>query len=184
MKDSSPQFEEQKLFNEQKWNRGVHSNKSEKRKKVRKNQALKNNKKVPKVKYGPQSGESSLLSERLNNFMSLIPKDNDIVYSSLLSEVETLIALVVSLQECKSVKQASSILFLYFKTKCSYSVFQLVIQYFNDEFNWNILTSQALDDEPQPDWLKMLSSASYNWKSITDNTAFKKFLSLLVCVPH
>jgi hypothetical protein len=111
--------------------------------------------------------------------MSLIPKDNDIVYSSLLSEVETLIALVVSLQECKSVKQASSILFLYFKTKCSYSVFQLVIQYFNDEFNWNILTSQALDDEPQPDWLKMLSSASYNWKSITDNTAFKKVSKLI-----
>lgn len=127
--------------------------------------------------FSPQLGleHINLITECFNtltNFSDVKVPDH------VLKEVEGLIALFLSLKECQSFTQFSSIIFLYVRAHCDTSLSSKIIAYLTEVL-------QDLDFVPhtpevhQPQWLILMRDVQQNWSLVKGNKAFKQLSKLL-----
>lgn len=110
------------------------------------------------------------------NWIDLLPVIPGLDTSRIVSELENITALYITLSEAQSTRQAAGILFLYLKTHCSGSVLTSAFEFLRMECDFDVLDNQ---DSEGPEWLSLLRSCRTNWTAITNNKAFKKISLLL-----
>jgi hypothetical protein len=126
--------------------------------------------------FGPQLGleHITLISECLTNLSEFSHVN---IPDHLLKEVEGLTALFLSLKDCVSVTQFTSIVFLYVRSHCESSVSSKIISYLSEVFASDEFVQQS--SSGQPEWLSVMRNVQQNWSLVKGNKAFRQLSKLL-----
>lgn len=99
----------------------------------------------------------------------------------IISEVEGIVALMVSITKTKDMTGVLASLFLYLKSRYKKSLSSILIGYIMDLFKEGI--QDGPEDEVEPSWLKFIKNLRSDWKSCVGDGLFgifSKILGLLV----
>jgi hypothetical protein len=148
------------------FNRKLLSKKIEKKKDARREQNSSRIPKKPKV-YKNQMG-FEFLSQKLG---FPIPED-------LLNSIEKGAAVLHALSQARNLGQASSILFLYFKTYYNRSIISDLFKYLSDDCDIRLIQDGS-EDESEPDWLQILRGCKDDLSKVTKWEGFTKVSRLI-----
>nr|QUS52727.1 hypothetical protein 1 [Mute swan feces associated picorna-like virus 20] len=126
-------------------------------------------------KYKPQSGFENISALNnvlcdLSSFAGVEAPEKAIRY------VEGIVALLLNLQDCKSVQGFSSAVFLYVRDFVDSSMTTVVMNYIQELMSISSFDKQS---DGEPAWIDFIREAHTNWSLIKGNKMFKQFSKLL-----
>lgn len=127
-------------------------------------------------KMNPQSGEDLLLN-MTNKIRELIKFARIDFADEVVSQVEGIAALAITLQGCNDYPSMAGAIFLYFRKFSDVSITSHVTDYLSTI----LMEPQAgsEDKKEQSDWISMLKSARDNWGVVKNNRLFSHLSKLL-----
>lgn len=133
-------------------------------------------KKKKQVQKLPTILEHQMGIETLCGTMKAIPD----VVGEYGSHIENVTAMFIALSDCTTWRQATSIVFLYFKTFSSKFITDMLLQSAIQIIFPTVLESQSSDgDEDFPLWISVVKCVTTNWQGIINSTFFRKIVQLV-----
>ena len=134
------------------------------------------NKKKRQTQKLPTILEHQMGMETLCGITKVIPE----MINEYGSHIENVTAMFVALSDCTTWRQATSIVFLYFKTFSSQFVTDILLQNAIQLIFPATLDSQSSEgDDGFPMWISVVKCVTTNWQSIVGSTFFRKIVQLI-----
>lgn len=134
------------------------------------------NKKKKQTQKLPTILEHQMGMETLCGITKIIPE----MVNEYGSHIENVTAMFVALSDCTTWRQATSIVFLYFKTFSSRFVTDILLQNAIQLIFPATLDSQSSEgDDGFPMWISVVKCVTTNWQSIIGSTFFRKIVQLI-----
>jgi hypothetical protein len=176
----APQSGREKEFSKKSYAKNQHSKRVERIKQVQRHLKEKD---LPKPKWKPHGGfEFQFGIERV---LEMYDAPHEVA-----NLLENFAALYFALRPCTTVKQATAVLFLYFKTHYNESVLERIHAYLSAECDISAdlscqsgLEADSIDATGEPDvvgtWVQVLKDCFTNWKKAVGCNAFSKVSKLI-----